>query len=194
MATLKTLCVYCGSNAGNEPAYAGLARALGTACAERGVSIVFGGGRVGLMGILAEASLNAGGHVIGIIPEHLDRLEVGYTAVSELHVVDSMHSRKHMMAERSDAFCILPGGFGTLDEMFEILTWKQLGLHDKPVAILDHDGFWQPLLQLFAHQQAAGFLKPGHTGLFDVVGDVDGVFAAIARHREPELGLLGARL
>lgn len=194
MATLKTLCVYCGSKLGGEPGYTELAQALGRRCAEQGVAIVFGGGRVGLMGALAEAALNGGGHVIGIIPEHLERLEVGYTDVSELLVVDSMHTRKRLMAERSDAFCVLPGGFGTLDEMFEILTWKQLGLHDKPVVILDHEGFWQPLLQLFAHQQAAGFLRPEHIGLFDVAPDVDSLFEAIDRRHEPKVDLIDERL
>ncbi len=179
---------------GSEPSYAALAQSLGRRCAQQGVAIVFGGGRVGLMGVLAEAALDAGGHVIGIIPEHLEQLEVGYTEVSELLVVDSMHTRKRLMAERSDAFCVLPGGFGTLDEMFEILTWKQLGLHDKPVTILDQEGFWQPLLQLFAHQHASGFLRPQHLGLFDVVPDIDGLFEAIARHPEPRVDLIDERL
>lgn len=185
MATLSSLCVYCGSRNGRDPAYVGLARALGTACAERGVTIVFGGGHVGLMGELAGAAMAAGGSTVGIIPEHLQKREVAYAGVSELLVVDSMHTRKRLMAERADAFCVLPGGLGTVDETVEIVTWKQLGLHDKPIVLLDHDGFWQPLLRLFAHQEAAGFVDGGYTGLFDVVPDLDGLFAAVERHPEP---------
>lgn len=194
MATLRTLCVYCGSNAGTDPVFTELARALGRCCAEAGVGIVFGGGRVGLMGQLAEAALASGGRVVGIMPEHLRRLEVGYEEVSELVVVESMHARKALMAERSDAFCVLPGGVGTLDEMIEIITWKQLRLHDKPIVLLDQGGFWQPLLRLFAHQREAGFLRPAHLGLFDVVDSLDGVFEAIARHPEPTIETRAGRV
>ena len=187
MAKLETLCVYCGSSAGAAQGYAGLAETLGQRCAEAGVRVVYGGGKVGLMGILADAALAAGGEVVGIIPEHLVRREVGHALVSDYLVVDSMHARKQAMFERADAFCVLPGGIGTLDEAVEILTWKQLDLHDRPVVLIDHDGFWQPLLQLFAHQQAAGFLKPAHMRMFEVVADVDGLFEAIARHPEPSI-------
>jgi uncharacterized protein (TIGR00730 family) len=187
MATLTSLCVYCGSAAGADSAYAALARELGRRCAVDGVTVVFGGGRVGLMGILAEAAMDAGGEVIGIIPEHLRAREAGYDGLSELVVVDSMHTRKALMAERADAFCVLPGGIGTLDEMVEIITWKQLGLHDKPIVLLDHDGYWQPLLQLFRHQQQAGFLRPEHAGLFSVAGDLNGMFEAVAKAPESTL-------
>ena len=185
MAHLDTLCVYCGSSPGAAPAYSAIARDLGRGCAERGVGVVYGGGTVGLMGQVAEAAVNAGGTVTGIIPRHLMRREVGEQADSQLLVVDSMHQRKQAMFERSDAFCSLPGGIGTLDETIEVLTWKQLGLHDKPVVLIDHDGFWQPLFDLFAHQQAAGFLKPDHVELFEVVPDTDRLFRAIAEHPEP---------
>ncbi|RDD60870.1 TIGR00730 family Rossman fold protein [Ferruginivarius sediminum] len=194
MATLTSLCVYCGSATGADTAYAALARKLGRRCAADGVTVVFGGGRVGLMGILAEAAMDAGGEAVGIIPEHLRAREVGYDGLSELIVVDSMHTRKALMAERADAFCVLPGGIGTLDEMVEIITWKQLGLHDKPIVLLDHDGYWQPLLQLFQHQQQAGFLRPEHARLFSVVGDLDGMFQAIAKAPESTMAPSTARI
>lgn len=194
MATLRTLCVYCGASVGARPGYAALARALGRRCAETGVTIVFGGGRVGLMGQLAEAALEARGRVIGIIPEHLQRLEVGFSDASELVVVDSMHTRKALMAERSDAFCVLPGGVGTLDEMMEIITWKQLALHDKPIVLLDHEGFWQPLLKVFAFQETEGFLRGAHRRLFQVAQDLDGVFEEIARQPEPKIATVQSRL
>jgi hypothetical protein len=185
MAKLDTLCVYCGSSPGAAQAYSALAGELGRRCAEAGIGLVYGGGKVGLMGILADAAMTAGGQVTGIIPHHLMRREAGFEAVTELIEVDSMHARKQAMFERADAFCVLPGGIGTLDETIEILTWKQLGLHDRPVVLIDHDGFWQPLLKLFGHQQAAGFLDPDHTGLFDIVPDLDGLFEAIRRHPAP---------
>jgi uncharacterized protein (TIGR00730 family) len=193
MARLETLCVYCGSNPGTDGGYGALAQALGRACAARGVRVVYGGGKVGLMGELAEAAMAAGGEVVGIIPEHLVRQEVGHEQVSEYLVVHSMHARKQAMFERADAFCVLPGGIGTLDEMIEILTWRQLGLHDKPVVLLDHDGFWQPLLQLFRHQQEAGFLSAAHAAMFQVAADVDGLFDAVARHPDPQIPVQTAR-
>jgi uncharacterized protein (TIGR00730 family) len=185
MAKLDTLCVYCGSSPGAARDYTTIARELGRRCGERGIGVIYGGGTVGLMGEVAGAAVGAGGRVTGIIPRHLMRREVGAQADSELLVVDSMHRRKQAMFERSDAFCSLPGGIGTLDETIEILTWKQLGLHDKPIVLIDHDGFWQPLFDLFAHQQSRGFLQPDHVELFEVVSDIDGLFDAIARHPEP---------
>lgn len=193
MAKLDTLCVYCGSRPGATDGYAALARSLGERSAEAGVRVVYGGGKVGLMGVLAESAIASGGAVTGIIPEHLVRQEVGYEDVSEYVVVSSMHERKQEMFERADAFCVLPGGIGTLDETIEIITWKQLQLHDKPVVLLDHEGFWQPLLQLFSHQQKAGFLDPVHTQLFDIAGDIDGLFEAIARHPEPAIPVRAER-
>ena len=187
MTELSTLCVYCGSSAGNHPGHREAAAELGQAAARRGVEIVFGGGRVGLMGVVADAALAAGGRVVGIIPEHLQELEVGHAAVNELLVVDSMHTRKFHMFERSDAFCALPGGLGTLDETFEIVTWKQLRLHDKPVVLLNHEGFWQPLLDLVRHQVDAGFVRPEHARLFTVVERVSEVFEAIAEAPAPAL-------
>lgn len=145
---MKTLCVYCGSNAGNDPAYAALARALGARFASDGIALVYGGGNVGLMGIVADAVLEGGGEVIGVIPQQLVDWEVAHKGVTRLEVVDSMHTRKMRMFELADGFIALPGGFGTLDEMFEMLTWRQLGLGKKPCAFLDVNGFWQPLMAM----------------------------------------------
>lgn len=194
MADLRRLCVYCGSRHGASPGYATLAAALGRRCAAAGVGVVFGGGRVGLMGELASATIAAGGAITGIIPDHLRQREVAHPDLTELVVVDSMHARKRIMAERADAFCVLPGGLGSLDEVVEIITWKQLGLHEKPIVLLDHAGFWQPFLDLLAHQAALGFVDGAHRELFDVAADIDGVFAAIERHPEPVEMLQGTRL
>ena len=185
MAHLDTLCVYCGSSPGAAQAYGAVARELGRRCAENGVGVVYGGGTVGLMGQVAEAADERGRSRDRDHPAPPDAPGGRRQADSQLVVVDSMHERKQAMFERSDAFCSLPGGIGTLDETIEILTWKQLGLHDKPVVLIDHDGFWQPLFDLFAHQQAAGFLKPDHVELFEVVPDIDRLFRAIAAHPEP---------
>lgn len=183
MSDPRALCVYCGSHVGHDPRYREAAAALGRQAAGRGVTIVFGGGRVGLMGVLADAALAGGGHVVGIIPEHLETREVGHAGVSELIVVGSMHERKMEMFRRADAFAVLPGGLGTLDEMFEIVTWRQLGLHTKPLVLVDVAGYWAPLNAMLERQIAAGFLRPAHAALIDVVDDVADVLPAIARHR-----------
>jgi len=166
VSALRSICVYCGSGAGYSPVYRDAADAFGRACAARGIRVVFGGGSIGLMGALATAAREAGGTVTGIIPQHLRERELADEAVDELLVVDTMHARKQRMAERSDGFCVLPGGIGTLDETIEILTWKQLGLHAKPVVLLDTEGFWEPLIRLFDHQRAAGFLGEPEPKLF----------------------------
>jgi len=145
---MKTLCVYCGSNTGINPIYAAQTRALGQRMAANGVTLVYGGGNVGLMGVLADAVLAGGGEVIGVIPQQLVDWEVAHHGITRLEVVDSMHTRKARMFELSDGFIALPGGFGTLDEMFEMLTWRQLGLGRKPCAFLDVGGFWQPLMTM----------------------------------------------
>jgi uncharacterized protein (TIGR00730 family) len=187
MAELKALCVYCGSSSRVDPRHLEAAGEIGREAARRGIRVVFGGGRVGLMGVLADAALAEGGQVTGIIPGHLMAREVGHEALGDLQVVDTMHERKFDMCEQSDAFCVLPGGFGTLDETFEIVTWRQLGLHDKPVVLVNVAGFWDPLLALIAHQVAAGYVKPGHSGLFQVVDTVAEVFEAVAAAPEPRL-------
>jgi len=157
---MHTLCVYCGSNAGSSPVYAEAARALGTRLAEDGLDLVYGGGNVGLMGIVANAVLDAGGDVIGVIPGQLVEWEVAHKGLTELIVVDSMHQRKQRMFELADGFVALPGGFGTLDEMFEMLTWRQLGLGHKPCAFFDVNGFWQPLMDMLERMVAERFLHP----------------------------------
>ena len=155
---MNTICVYCGSNAGNNPAYAAQAKALGARLAAEGIALVYGGGNVGLMGIVADAVLANGGDVIGVIPQQLVDWEVAHRGVTRLEVVDSMHTRKARMFELSDGFVALPGGFGTLDEMFEMLTWRQLGLGKKPCAFLDVNGFWQPLMAMLDSMVLERFL------------------------------------
>ena len=185
MTEVRAICVYCGSSNRVDERHKDSARRIGREIGERGLQLVYGGGRVGLMGIAADATLAAGGEVIGIIPGHIQELEVEHTGLTELHVVDSMHTRKRLMFDRSDAFVVLPGGLGTLDETFEIITWKQLGLHDKPVIIVDADGYWRPMLDMLEHMIGAGFARPEHRGLFRVVDDVDAVFDALALEPEP---------
>ena len=194
MARLSSLCVYCGSSDRADPRHRERAARLGREAARRGVRIVFGGGRVGLMGVLADAALSAGGEAVGIIPTHLQDREVGHPALTRMEVVDSMHSRKARMCALSDAFCILPGGLGTLDEAFEIVTWKQLGLHDKPVVLVNLGGYWDRLLDLIAHQVETGYVRPSHTGLFTTVAEVDEVFDAIAGAPEPMMDGTDPRL
>ncbi|KAA0595787.1 uncharacterized protein (TIGR00730 family) [Azospirillum lipoferum] len=179
MKSLSSVCVYCGASSRVADVHKEAAHALGDGLARRGIRMVYGGGRVGLMGIAADAAIAAGGEVIGIIPEHIQSAEVEHTGLTELHVVDSMHTRKRMMVERSDAFVILPGGLGTLDEAFEILTWKQLQLHDKPIIIADVDGYWRPLLGLIDHMVAQGFARIDRSTLYRVADQIDGVFEAL---------------
>ncbi len=155
---LRAVCVYCGSNAGARPAYAQRAGALGKRLAQEGLALVYGGGNVGLMGIVADAVLAAGGEVVGVIPGQLVEWEVAHKGVTRLEVVDNMHERKARMFDLSDAFIALPGGFGTLDEMFEMLTWRQLGLGDKPCAFLDVDGFYAPLATMMDRMVEERFL------------------------------------
>ena len=155
---MRSVCVYCGSNPGSRPVYAERAGQLGTRLAQEGLAVVYGGGNVGLMGIVADAALAAGGEVIGVIPEQLVGWEVAHRGITRLEVVANMHERKARMFDLSDAFVALPGAFGTLDEMFEMLTWRQLGLGDKPCAFLDVDGFFAPLVSMMDRMVAEGFL------------------------------------
>ena len=174
---MKSLCVYCGSNAGNDPAYAALARDLGTRLARDGITLVYGGGNVGLMGIVADAVLAGGGEVIGVIPQQLVDWEVAHKGVTRLEVVDSMHTRKARMFELADGFIALPGGFGTLDEMFEMLTWRQLGLGKKPCAFLDVGGFWQPLMVMLDSMVRERFLHADQRNDLWHGQDIDGLLA-----------------
>ncbi|MBA3917734.1 MAG: TIGR00730 family Rossman fold protein [Gemmatimonas sp.] len=156
---LQRVGVYCGGNDGARPAYVALARTLGQTLARRGIGLVYGGGRTGLMGAMADAALAAGGEVIGVMPHGLVEREVAHRELTHLHIVDSMHERKAMMASLADAFITLPGGIGTLEEFFETWTWAQLGVHRKPMGLLDVDGFWEPLLSMLAYMDSEGFLR-----------------------------------
>lgn len=153
-----SLCVYCGSRHGSREAYADAARAVGRLIGERGWQLVYGGGNVGLMGEVADAAIQAGGRVVGVIPESLMRREVGHTGLHELHVVPTMHARKQMMAEHASAFLALPGGIGTLEELYEVWTWRQLGYHDQPIGLLDTESFYRPLLEFMQRTVDEGFL------------------------------------
>lgn len=159
MPSIQRLAVYCASNDGARPEYLSLARELGTFLAERRITVVYGGGRVGLMGALADAAMAAGGEVIGVMPHGLVQREVAHHGLTALHVVDSMHERKAMIAELSDAFVAMPGGIGTLEEFFETWTWAQLGVHRKPVGLLDVHDFWSPLVAMLDHLEGEGFLR-----------------------------------
>jgi len=179
MTQALSLCVFCGARTGTRPALVEAARRLGRCIGEGGSTLVFGGGRVGLMGELARATLAAGGHVAGFIPEHLARIEVADESLPELHIVSDMHSRKLGMFERAQAFCVLPGGLGTLDETFEILTWRQLGLHDKPMVLLNLEGYWDPLLALVDQVIDQGFAPPENRRLFSVVETPEAVIPTL---------------
>lgn len=187
MPKTKALCVYCGSSDAVDPAYLKAARETGRQAAARGIEIVFGGGHVGMMGALADGALAAGGRVTGIIPEILRKREVAHAGASEIIIVDSMHTRKRQMFEHADAFCVLPGGMGTLDETFEIITWKQIGLHDKPIILANINGYWDPFLALLAHQTEAGFVRPQHAGLFRVVERIESIFDALETAPAPRV-------
>ncbi len=180
MAALRSVCVFCGSSSRVDDVYRSAAVRLGGELAARSVELVYGGGRVGLMGLLADAALAAGGRVVGVIPRFLVELEVAHRGLTELRVVGDMHERKRTMAELADAFVVLPGGLGTLEEAIEVITWKQLGLHDKPVVLVDERGYWRPLRELVDHMIAEGFAHPEHVGLFTTVASVDAVFDALA--------------
>lgn len=181
-ARVNSVCVFCGSSPGLDPAYLEAARRLGGLLAERGIAVVYGGASVGVMGAVADAALAAGGRVVGVIPRALWEREVAHTGLTELRVVDSMHQRKAAMAELSDAFVALPGGIGTLEELFEIWTWAQLGLHRKAFGLLDVLGFYRPLAAFLDHVVEQGFLKPNHRALVHVDQDPERL---LARLREP---------
>ncbi len=184
---LASVCVFCGSSDRGPRAHREAAARLGRLLADAGVELVFGGGRVGLMGILADAALSAGGRVVGVIPEHLLKAEVGHGKVSELIVTRDMHERKETMFARANGFAVLPGGPGTLDEAFEILTWRQLGLHDKPVVIVDLDGYWRPLVDLVDNVIRRRYARASFRKFFTVVKRVDDVLPTLARAPRPRL-------
>ena len=179
MATIDRLCVYCGSSGAVDRRYREAARELGERLASAEIELVFGGGRIGLMGVLADAVLAGGGRVVGVIPERLRDAELAHQGASELVITASMHDRKRVMAERADAFAVLPGGIGTLDEMFEMLTWRQLGLHDKPIFLVDVVGYWLPLRALLDHIEAQRFAASLVPRLVRVVPDVAALMVAL---------------
>ena len=182
---MKSICVYCGSNAGQDPVFVELARNVGDSLARRGIRIVYGGGQVGLMGAVADAALKAGGEVVGIIPEFLALKEIAHLDLTELHVVKSMHARKAMMAEVSDAFITLPGGIGTMEELFEIWTWGQLGQHRHPVGLLNAGGYYDHLVSFLDVMTERGFLDPAHRGILAVSDRVDDILDRFERYVPP---------
>ena len=183
---MRRVCVFCGASSGRLQAYAESARAFGHAAAERGVGIVYGGGKVGLMGAVADGALAAGGEVIGVIPEALVERELAHDGLTKLHVVTSLHERKAKMAELADGFVALPGGFGTLDELMEQLTWSQLGLHEKPVGLLDVEGYWGPLVAFARHATAEGFVREADLAAIAVADDADELLDRLARLEHEE--------
>lgn len=183
---LRAVTVFCGSSIGTDPAHEAGAIALGERLVAHGIDLVYGGGAVGLMGVIADVVLAGGGHVTGIIPRHLWDKEVGHQGLSELLVVESMHERKMEMADRADAFVAMPGGIGTFEELFEALTWTQLGIHDKPVGVLDVAGFYRPLLDFLDTTVDAGFLRTEHRANVLAADDPDTLLGALASWQPPK--------
>ena len=184
---MKSICVYCGSSPGVDPELISLARRFGRGLAERGYQLVFGGVGLGLMGAVADGALSAGGRVVGIIPKPLLEMEVAHAHLAELHVVADMHERKRMMADRADGFVILPGGCGTMDEFFEIFTWAQLGFHEKPIAILNGNDYYEPLLALMRQMVRAGFLKEVHFDMLLVESNHDALMERMQNYVPPRM-------
>jgi uncharacterized protein (TIGR00730 family) len=183
---LHSVCVFCGSSSGNDPAYTQAARSLGRTLAEANVRLVFGGGHVGLMGVISNAALEAGGEVIGIIPKSLVERELAHPNLADLRIVGSMHERKAMMSDLSEGFITLPGGTGTLEEFFEVLTWAQLGEHEKPCGLLNVAGYYDPLLAVFDHMVDRGFLSASNRALVLVDSEPDKLLRRLDLYRPPE--------
>ncbi|KGT00144.1 Rossman fold protein, TIGR00730 family [Burkholderia pseudomallei] len=182
---MNSVCVYCGSANGAKPVYADAVRAFGRALANAGLTLVYGGGRVGLMGVIADEVIASGGRAIGVITELLYDKEVGHTGLTELHVVPDMHHRKKMMAELADAFVAMPGGAGTLEEFFEVYTWAQLGYHRKPVALYNVDAFYQPLITLLEHTVDEGFMQRTYFDALCIDAAPDALIDQLVRYRPP---------
>jgi uncharacterized protein (TIGR00730 family) len=185
---LKSICVFCGARPGTDPAFMEAGEAMGRAIAARGLTLVYGGARIGIMGAVANAALAAGGRVVGVIPKSMVSKEIAHDGLTELFLTETMHDRKDRMIALSDAFVALPGGFGTYDELFETITLAQIGLHEKPNALLDTKGFFQPLLALLRHTIAHQFAAPEHERLVVVENDPDRLLDAIAAWKPPPLG------
>ncbi len=184
---MKQVCIFCGSYSGAQPLYMRAAHDIGASLAKRNIGLIYGGGRVGLMGAIADGTLAGGGQVTGIIPQSLVDRELAHTGLSALHVVTSMHERKAMMAQLADAFIALPGGYGTMDELFEIITWAQLGFHHKPIAMLNLGGYFDPLLTFIEHMSTEGFIKPEHRSVVLVKSDVDELLDGLISYEAPRL-------
>ena len=182
---MKSLCVFCGSNPGRDPDYMLAAKAIGALLGQRGITMIYGGGSVGLMGAAANAALDAGGKVIGVIPRSLLQREQGHHRLTEQHVVGTMHERKAMMNRLSDGFIVLPGGVGTLEEFFEIWSWANLGIHAKPFGVLEVNGFWQPLFAFLDRMTADGFVRPEFRALVRVADDPEALLEALAAYQAP---------
>ncbi len=190
MNQIKSACVYCGSSTTSDPSFDAPTELLGASLAKAGITLVYGGGNPGLMGKVANSCMDAGGKVIGIIPDTILKLEARHDKVTELHVVPNMHVRKQMMAEKSDAFIVMPGGLGTLDETFEILTWKYLGIHNKPVIIANIDGYWDPMLDLIRNMAEKRFVREEHLNTFVVANNVSEIMDILASQKCSESGVL----
>jgi len=184
---IRSLCVYCGSSNGADPAFAEATRELARACVEREIRVVYGGAQVGLMGLLADTALEAGGTVIGVIPQALIDREIGHRGLTELHVVGSMHERKALMAELADGFVALPGGVGTLEELVEVYTWSQLGLHRKPLGLLNVSGYYDGLAAFLDHAVREQFLRPEHRAVLAVESQPDALLDRLERAEPPRL-------
>ena len=185
MSALNSVCVYCGASGKVRESYKTAARDLGKKLADNKTTLIYGGGDVGIMGIVANSVMKNEGEVIGIIPKFLDELEVGHRGLSELILTENMHERKNLMAEKSDAFVVMPGGLGTLEEFFEMITWKQLGLHDKPIVIFNVEGYWDALVELIDHQIAENFARPENRDLFSVALTADEVIEQLQAAPKP---------
>ena len=182
---MRSVCVYCGSSAGDRPEYVEAARSLGRALAQRGIELVYGGAQVGLMGQVANAVLEHGGRVIGVIPQMLVRKEIAHASLTALHVTASMHERKQKMADLAEGFIALPGGIGTFEELFEIWTWGQLGLHRRPCGLLNVAGYYDDLVRFLDHATASGFIRAEQRAMLSVESDVDALLARFDRYTAP---------
>ena len=186
MTRLASLAVFCGSSAGAQPEYRAAARALGANLAARGIGVVYGGASIGLMGAVADAALEAGGEVVGVLPRHLAAKEISHAGLTRLELVDTMHERKARMAELADGFVALPGGLGTLEELFEIWTWGQLGLHRKPLGLHDVAGYYAPLVRLVDGMVGQGFVRAAHRAMLQVAEDAEGLLEQMQRYQPRE--------
>ena len=187
MPTLRSICVFCGANPGRKKRYADVARETARVLVDHGLTLVYGGGSVGMMGILADAALEAGGKVIGVLPRHLHHKEVAHAGLNKLHVVGSMHERKALMADLSDGFIALPGGLGTLEELFEVLSWAQLGLHAKPCGLLNVGSYYDDLKAFLDGAVSERFLKPSHRALLLVDTDIERLLRRFGEYRPPRV-------